>query len=213
MPQSNLIETNISHIACHDCDLIQTLPPLAVDESADCIRCNATLFKNTKNSVDRSLAFAITGLILFVIANLFPLLSLKTLGVVQEGTLFSTSVSLFLADRPLLGLVIFLTTIIFPATTLFGTIYILWQVKRNRLNAFSAPLFRFLRSTDAWGMLEIFMLAVLVSVVKLGDLADVILGVSLYAFCLLILALTLLSYSLNPHDVWNKLRDKQGCQL
>ncbi len=205
--------TGLSHMACPDCDLIQALPALKVGETANCLRCNATLFKNSKNSVDRSLAFALTGLILFIIANLFPLLSLKALGVVQDGTLFSTSLSLFQADRPLLGLVIFLTTIVFPAITLFGTIYILWQVKRDRLNAYSAPLFRFLRSTDAWGMLEIFMLAVLVSVVKLGDLADVIFGVSLYAFCLLILSLTLLSYSLNPHDVWNKLRDKKGCRL
>ncbi len=203
----------LSHMACPDCDLIQALPPLAIGEGANCIRCNATLFKNQKNSVNRSLAFAITGLILFFIANLFPLLSLKAMGLTQDGTLLSTSLSLFQADRPFLSIVIFLTTFVFPATTLIGTIYILLQLKHNRINAYTAPLFRFLRSTDAWGMLEIFMLAVLVAVVKLGDLADVIYGVSLYAFCLLILSLSLLSYFLNPHDVWNKLRQNKGCQL
>lgn len=135
------------------------------------------------------------------------------MGVTQDGTLLSTSLSLFQADRPFLSIVILLTTFVFPATTLLGTIYILLQVRNNRINAYTAPLFRFLRSTDAWGMLEIFMLAVLVAVVKLGDLADVIYGVSLYAFCLLILSLTLLSYSLNPHDVWNKLRQNKGCQI
>ena len=205
--------TQLTHMACPDCDLIQALPTLQAGEVAYCIRCNATLFKNLKNSVDRSLAFAITGLILFIIANLFPLLSLKAMGLTQDGTLLSTSLSLFQADRPFLSILILLTTFIFPATTLLGTIYILLQVKNNRINAYTAPLFRFLRSTDAWGMLEIFMLAVLVAVVKLGDLAEVIHGVSLYAFCLLILSLTLLSYSLNPHDVWNKLRQNKGCQL
>lgn len=203
----------LSEIACPDCDLMQTLPRLSIGEVANCIRCNATLFRNQKNSIDRSLAFAITGLILFVIANLFPLLSLKALGVVQDGTLLSSAISLFQAERPLLGLVMLLTTIVFPSITLTGTIYILIQVKRDRINAYTAPLFRFIRSTDTWGMLEIFMLAVLVSVVKLGDVADVILGVSLYAFCLLIVALTLMSYSLNPHDVWNKLRYSNGCKL
>ena len=69
--------SQLSHMACPECDLIQALPPLAIGEVANCVRCNATLFKNQKNSVDRSLAFAITGLILFVIANLFPLLSLR----------------------------------------------------------------------------------------------------------------------------------------
>jgi len=204
---------SLSHLACHDCDLIQTIPPLAVGESANCLRCNAVLYKNQKNSIDRSLAFAITGLILFILANMFPLLSLKALGVTQEGTLLSTAVSLFEADRPFLAIVIFLTTFVFPASTLIGTIYVLMQVKTNQVNEYTAPLFRFLRSTDAWGMLEIFMLAVLVSVVKLGDLADVIFGISLYAFCFLILCLTLLSHSLNPHDVWNALRNKQGCRI
>ena len=208
-----LYQNGIHQIACHDCDLIQTIPPLAVGQAAKCIRCDATLYRNLKNSVDRSLAFAITGLILFIIANMFPLLSLKALGVVQEGTLLSTSLALFKADRPLLAGIIFFTTIVFPATTLVGTIYVLLQVKMNRINEYTAPIFRFLRSTDAWGMLEIFMLAVLVSVVKLGDLADVIFGLSLYAFCFLVITLTLLSYSLNPHDVWNSLRNYRGCRL
>jgi paraquat-inducible protein A len=205
-------ETQISQIACPDCDLILSIPPLAPNEVAHCIRCHATLFKNHKNSINRALAFAITGLILFVISNLFPLLSLKAIGLTQESSLLSTATVLFQQEQPLLAVIMLLTTFIFPATTLLGTIYVLLQVKTNYINSHTATLFRFLRSTDAWGMLEIFMLAILVSMVKLGDVADVIYGVSLYAFCLLILSLTLLSYSLNPHDVWNKLRYAQGCQ-
>ncbi|HIO92357.1 MAG TPA: paraquat-inducible protein A [Leucothrix mucor] len=207
------IRSQISHIACPDCDLLQTIPALANKQVAHCLRCHSTLFKNQKNSIDRSLAFAITGLILFIISNLFPLLSLKALGLTQDGTLLTTALSLFKANQPLLSILMLFTTIIFPATTLIGTIYILIQIKTDKINHYTAPIFRFLRSTEAWGMLEILMLAILVTLVKLGDIADVIIGTSLYAFCLLILALSLLSYSLNPHDVWNKLRIKNGCAL
>lgn len=205
------INTTTSHLACPDCDLIQTIPLLSDNQVANCIRCNATLFKQQKNSINRSLAFALTGLILFIISNLFPLLSLKAIGLTQDSSLLSTAFTLLKADYLVLSFIILLTTFIFPATTLIGTIYILIQIKTNRINAYTAPLFRFLRSTDAWGMLEIFLLAILVAMVKLGDVADVIYGVSLYSFCLLILSLSLLSYSLNPHDVWNKLRDANGC--
>ncbi len=211
-PSHSQTKVLISKIACPDCDLIQTIPTLSKNQEAYCQRCHACLFKNKQNSIDRSLAFAITGLILFIISNLFPLLSLKALGLIQEGTLLTTALSLFKDGQPLLSILIFLTTIVFPATTLLGTIYILMQVKTNRINRYTAPIFRFLRSTDAWGMLEIFMLAILVTLVKLGDIADVIMGTSLYAFCLLILSLTLLSHSLNPHDVWNKLRTKNRCR-
>lgn len=206
----NADNLHISHIACPDCDVILSIPPLLPNEVAYCIRCDATLFKYHKNSIDKALAFAITGLLLFIIANLFPLLSLKALGVVQEGSLLSTATALFQEDHILLSGVVLLTTFIFPATTLLGTIYVLMQVKMRRINRYTAPLFRFLRSTDAWGMLEIFMLAILVALVKLGDVADIIYGVSLYAFCLLILSLSLLSYALNPQDVWDQLRSKTG---
>jgi len=205
-------ETQIQHIACPDCDLILSVPPLMANEVAHCIRCNATLFENHKNSINRALAFAITGLILFVISNLFPLLSLKAIGLTQESSLLSTATVLFQQEQPLLAIIMLLTIFIFPAITLLGTIYVLLQIKTNHINSYTAPLFRFLCSIDTWGMLEIFMLAILVSIVKLSDVTDVIYGVSLYAFCLLVLSLTLLSYSLNPQDVWNKLRATQGCQ-
>lgn len=200
-------------VACPDCDLLQKVPEIPVGTAAYCIRCRATLFRYQKNSLDRSLAFALTGLILFVITNLFPILSLKALGIVQEGTILSSAFSLFSGDMPLLGVILLLTTFIFPALTLTGTIVVLLQVKTDRINDYTAPIFRYLRSTDAWGMLEIFMLAVIVAVVKLGDVAEVIPGIALYSFGLLILSMTLLSYSLNPHDVWNKLRDREGCRL
>ena len=207
MNQSNQTSINISQIACHDCDLLQKVPQLRIGQSANCLRCNAFLFKSQKNSVDRSLAFAITGLILYVISNMFPLLSLRALGITQDETLISTSISLFKAEMPLLSIVVLFTTVIFPATTLLGTIFVLMQVKMNKFNDYTAPLFRFLRSTDTWGMLEIFMLALLVAMVKLGDVAEVVFGTSLYSFGLLIISLTMLSHSLNPHDVWSKLRN------
>ena len=212
MKENGLPAISFNRIACHDCDLLQTTPKLSVGEVAYCMRCDAVLFTNQKNSVDRSLAFAITGLLFYIIANMFPFLSLKALGFIQEGTLFSTSLSLFTAGMPLLGMLLFLTTIVFPLTTLLGTIYILMQVKRDKFNDYTAPVFRFLRSTDTWGMLEIFMLAVIVSLVKLGDYADVVFGVSLYAFVLLIFSLTLMSHSLNPQDVWTRLRNKMAEQ-
>jgi len=194
--------------ACPDCDLLQALPTLQIGQAAHCLRCGCTLIKIRRDSLNRSLAFAITGVFLFILANLFPFLSLTALGIHQDSTLFSASVALYQADRPLLAFIIFLTTILFPLLSLTGMVVVLLSVKINRVNrGFIAPLFRFLMSTDAWGMLEIFMLAVLVAVVKLGDLADIILGPSMYAFVTLIGVMTMMSLSLDPEDVWKRLRN------
>ena len=197
--------------ACHNCDLLQELPTLEVGQASYCARCGTTLHIVRKDSLNRSIALAVTGIFLFILANLFPFLSLTALGVYQDSTLFSASVALFHADRPLLAIIVFLTTILFPLLSLTGMIVVLLAVKLNRVNRhFIAPLFRFLMSTDAWGMLEIFMLAVLVAVVKLGDLAEIIIGLSMYAFAALIVVMAMMSLSLDPEDVWKRLR---GCTI
>jgi paraquat-inducible protein A len=207
MKQSTHINTTITR-ACPHCDLLQALPLLEVGQAAYCVRCNCLLGKVRQDSLNRSLAFALTGIFLFILANIFPFISLSALGVHQDSTLFSTTLAFFEMDRPLLALIVFLTTILFPLLSLLGMIVVLLAVKMQRVNRyFIAPLFRFLMSTDAWGMLEVFLLAVLVAIVKLGDLADIVIGVSMYAFIALIMVLTLLSLSLDPDDVWQHLRD------
>lgn len=205
---ATLAQTTVK--ACPDCDLLQELPSLEMGQAAYCIRCGRLLRHLRRDSLNRSLAFAVTGIFLFILANLFPFISLAALGVHQDSSLFSASWAFYSMGQPLLALIVFLTTIIFPLFSLLGIIVVLLAVKMQRANQqFIAPLFRFLMSTEAWGMLEIFLLAVLVAIVKLGDLAEIIIGTSLYAFVALIAVLTLLSLSLDPEDVWQNLRENQ----
>lgn len=203
-------EEKLSHNlrACPDCDLLQELPVLETGQAAHCTRCGHTLIKIKKDSLNRSLAFAVTGIFLFILSNISPFISLSALGIYQDSTLFSASLALYTEGRPLLGILVFLTTIFFPLLSLTGMMVVLSSVKMNRVNrGFIAPLFRFLMSTDAWGMLEVFMLAVLVAVVKLGDIAVIIMGPSMYAFASLIVVMTMMSLSLDPEDVWKRLRN------
>ena len=195
--------------ACHECDLLQEIPTLKNGEVAHCIRCGATLKRFHNNSLDVSLALAITGFILFLVANMFPLLSLEALGIAQHGNLISATWALFDARMPFLGLLMLFTTVLFPLFSLLGTIYVLLSVRMGSLPPIIAPLFRFLRSTDAWGMLEIFLLALIVAAVKLVDITEVQVGISLYAFILLIITLTILSITLNPDDIWDPLKRKR----
>ncbi|HHJ20174.1 MAG TPA: paraquat-inducible protein A [Gammaproteobacteria bacterium] len=199
----NTISFSGNTIACHDCDLLQTLPALQEGESARCCRCDALLYQRKRDSLNRSLAFALTGLILFAVANFFPFLSLNAQGQIQDSTLISGSIALWQDDRPMLSILVALTTIVFPLLDLAGMLYILislrigWRPPRLR------ALYRLLQSTQPWGMLEVFMLAVLVAAVKLGDLASVIPGIAIYSFALLVFVLAALSASLDPHLIWN----------
>ena len=78
-----------SIIACHDCDLIHHIKSVPAKGAAVCIRCGAVLYKHKANSLERTLAFAFAGLILFVLANSFPFLGLKIGAQVRETTLIT----------------------------------------------------------------------------------------------------------------------------
>ncbi|HFD87225.1 MAG TPA: paraquat-inducible protein A [Gammaproteobacteria bacterium] len=192
-------------IACHDCDLLQKLPDLDIPAQAICARCGASLYRFRKNSIDRSIALGMTGLLLFFVSNLLPFLALNAQGRVQESTLLSASMILYQEGRPFLGTLVFSTTFLFPLLNLLAIMYLLIPLKFGHRPHMSSRVFRYLQSAEPWGMLEVFMLATLVAIVKLGDLATVIPGPSLYAFALLIFVLAGLSSSLDPHLIWHKL--------
>ncbi len=211
VPDNELPVTAASNlIACRDCDLLQTLPTLKHSARICCVRCGATLYQFKKNSIERSLALASTGLILFLVSNMLPFLALNAQGRVQEASLLSSSLTLYQQGRPFLGILVFATTFMFPLFNLLAILYLLIPLKLGKTLNYSRRVFRFLQSTEPWGMLEVFMLATLVAVVKLGDLATVIPGPSLYAFSLLIFVLAALNSSLDPHLIWHKLDSK--CQ-
>lgn len=192
-------------MACHDCDLLQALPPLAPGTRARCLRCGAVLGEARAHSLERSLALALAGLILFVLANTLPFLSLTTQGQIQDSNLISGALTLIEEDRLPLGVLVFLTTFAFPLADLTGTLWLLLGARNGHLSATSARVFRFLRSAQPWGMLEIFLLGVLVSAVKLGDVARVVPGTALFAFVALVGVLAALAATLDSHQVWSRV--------
>ena len=69
--------------------------------------------------------------------------------------------------------------------------------------------FRLVRGFKPWGMVEVFMLGILVAFVKLAKMANLIPGIALYAFLALIFVLAASAAALDPHIVWNRL-DKRS---
>lgn len=193
-------------IACHDCDLLHRRSPLPDNNIAACVRCGAPLYRHRRNSLDRTLALALSGVILFVIANVYPFLTLKLEGQVQQITLITGVVELYREEMVLLALLVLGTGILLPLVELVGLIYILVPLKFDYTPWQIAGMFRMVRSIQPWGMMEVFLLGILVAMVKLADMASIIPGVALYAFLALIFVLAGAAASLNPDILWKRLR-------
>ena len=192
-------------IACHECDLLhqsQSLPP---GGTARCVRCGAILYRHKQNSLNRVLALTVAGLVLFIIANLYPFLTFRLEAQIQETNLITGVIELYHQGMWIVAGVVLLTTIVMPLLELIGMLFVLVPIKMRRRPWKLALLFRTLRSFRPWGMMEVFMIGILVAAVKLVKMASIIPGIALYAFMILIFILAASAAALDPHIIWRTL--------
>ncbi len=200
-------------IACHECDLLQREIPLAPGETARCHRCGGTLYRNAPNSLDLTLAFSITAAVLFIIANVYPIIGIELQGNKSALNLFGTVRSIWNQEMHIVSLLVLVTTILIPAFQLTMMIYLLLPFKLDRVPTGISLIMRLLQSIKPWGMVEVFMLGVLVALVKLTHNFIVIPGVALWSFGGLTLMLAAVAASFNPRDVWIHVERQPGREV
>ncbi|MGD9326348.1 MAG: paraquat-inducible protein A, partial [Desulfobacterales bacterium] len=144
-----------SYIACHDCDLIHHIKSVPAKGAAVCIRCGAVLYKHKPNSLDRTLAFTVAGLTLFILANSFPFLGLKIGAQIRETTLITGIHELYIQGMQIIAILVLLTTVLVPATQMICLFYILLPLKFGRLPKRLPWVLRFLQAIQPWGMMEV----------------------------------------------------------
>ncbi len=196
-------------IACHECDLLLREITLPQGKAACCCCCGATLYRNLPDSINRSLALTVAAAILYLIANSFPILGINLQGNGNAVTLLQAVHELWTQDMPLVSSLTFVTAILVPALELCLMLYLLLPLYRGYAPAGTSQVMRLLQTIKPWGMVEVFMLGILVSLVKLVQDFKIIPGVALWSFGGLTLLLAALASSFNPRDVWAHLDLKQ----
>jgi paraquat-inducible protein A len=190
-------------IACHECDHLHHYELIPVGAKANCLHCGNLLYRHVPDSLNRSLALYITALILFIIANTFPFLSLELGGRVVENILFSSGWAMYEMGMGELGVLIFLTSIFFPLIVIVGMIYLLIPACLGKTAPYMGAVYRLVNALLPWSLVGVFMLGVLIGIVKLQDLANVIFGPAVVALTLLLLVYTAARASFNPHEFWS----------
>ena len=194
-----------SIIACQDCDLLHRQRLLRDGERAKCSRCGAVLYRKIGNSLDYTLVFSLTGIILFLIANAFPFMTFQYEGRVQESVLLTGVKQLLAQDMWMVAILVLMVSIIIPLLKIIGTLYVLLPLKSSRRSWHAAFVFRLVEAMHPWAMVDVYMLGVIVAIVKLNDFATIVPGAALYSFAALLISMAAASATLDPHDVWERL--------
>ena len=197
--------TQTAVIACHECDLLQREVPLPKGGIVRCGRCGAELYRSHPDSFERTLALTAGAIVLFVIANSFPIIGLNIQGQVIQTSLFHTAQTLWNDGMRSVGTLVFVTTILMPALQLLALTYLLLPLRLGRTPSHFAFVFRMLQAVKPWGMVEVLMLGVLVSLVKLAKLAGVVPGIALWSFAALMFVMAAVAAVFDPRDLWRRV--------
>jgi len=176
-------------VACHECDLLHHRRPLPKKGVAHCRRCGALLYRHhdERQLLEQSLALSLTALILYLLANLFPFLSIELNGIQHQISLLSGVVALLQGGMWALAGFAFGLILLVPLLRLLALLSLLWMVHQGQRQPFFRGLFRLLEQLRPWSMMEIYLLGALVTLVKISAVASVVLGLSFWAFIALIL--------------------------
>lgn len=203
MPISDSIRAR--PVACPDCDLLQRLGEIPEGARALCRRCGGVLRRRRRNGVERTLALSFAAAVLFAVANAFPFLSFEMKGEVTTTTLLSGVLDLWRQGKAEIAVLVGFTAVVAPLLQIALLLAVLLPVYLGRVPWHVAPAFRALRRVTPWSMMEVFLIGILVSITKLAGMAEVIPGLAIWAFALLMLVLAGAMASLDPQEVWERL--------
>jgi len=200
-----MISAHRDIISCQDCGHLYDLPPVGENQQLDCKFCTHVMLTHRPNWEHKVSAFTLAGIILFILANVFPFIGLESAGQVQNSNLIGGVQALIQRDEFLLASIVFITIFLFPLLELTGVLYILVSRFMNIRAPFIGKIVHLLHIAKPWGMLDIFLVGVAVSSLKLGHFAEIILGPGIFAFMALVLILIANNIYLSREDIWDWL--------
>lgn len=194
-------------LACPECDLLMH-KPTGLTQKVSCPRCGYVLSDYKQQMVTRSLALVLAALLLYVPANFLPIMQLNLFGRVTQDTVWSGVVGLYEGGMKSVAAVVFLCSMAIPLLKLVLQLLVLLSIQLRVARSLGTLFYRWYHHLREWGMLEVYLIGILVSVVKLMDMADLSVGAGLGCFIVLLWVQVWLEFTMVPHQVWLGLTEE-----
>ncbi|MDD1017012.1 paraquat-inducible protein A [Pseudomonas rubra] len=190
-------------LVCGDCHELNRQEPDS--DAQTCNRCGAVVHARRPNSLVRTWALLITSAILYIPANVLPIMTVSALGQGSPDTIMSGVITLMKHGMLPIAAVVFIASILVPTFKLVGIALLLYSVQRHQpLSARQRILmYRFIEFIGRWSMLDIFVIAILVAVVNFGRIASVEANWGAVAFASVVILTMLAAVTFDPRLIWD----------
>ena len=190
-------------LRCNACDLL--CKPLASAGPSNCPRCAAPLHQRIPHSIRKTWAFLLAAMILYIPANLMPIMQSRSFFSVRDDTIMSGVVFLWIGGSHMLALLVFVASIVIPLFKLMALSLLTlsvqlrssWQPRQR------SRMYRLIEAIGRWSMLDIYVVAVLVALVQVQSFARIEAGPGAAAFGAVVVLTLLASSSFDPRLIWD----------
>jgi paraquat-inducible protein A len=188
-------------VPCKTCGLIQQVEHLSRGCTAECVRCGDVILRSHPYSRALTAAFSVAALFLYVPANIYPVLLMSYLGRQTENTVWAGTRALWRDGMWGVAIIVFMASILVPLMKLIG-LFFLVSVRSSRWRKLRMRILKIIEKIGPWAMLDVFLLAIMVAVIRFGKFATVIPGPGIVAFTAVVILTLLASASFEPRLIW-----------
>ncbi|MBS0660444.1 MAG: paraquat-inducible protein A [Verrucomicrobia bacterium] len=187
--------------SCHSCGKVQPVT------QQRCGRCDAKLHLRKPDSLQRTWALTVAAAILYIPANVYPVMRADRLGGAEENTILSGVVLFWEHKAYPIAIVVFTASVLIPILKLLAIVTLCLAARRCRRPRAMTRIYRMTELVGRWSMVDVFVVAILVAVVQLGSLMSIQPGPAALAFAGVVITTMLAAMSFDPRLLWDAAQD------
>ncbi len=199
--------------ACPDCDLLMYTMKILPGERLRCPRCGALLHASISHSLSKTLALSLTGIILFFPAMFEPIMTISVAGMEGESSVISSILGILQSEYFFVGIMLFAVSFLFPLIKLLLLLGITLPFSFGCKPQATPRILRWYKHLDEWGMTEIYMLGILISIIKMHSLGHLNFNLGFFCFSALSLIIVALSTVIDEEAFWEMYQEKAYPEL
>ena len=190
-------------LICHECHQLNRMDGDAAHQY--CSRCGGVIHARSPDSLVRTWALLLTATILYIPANLLPIMTINSFGKGAPSTIMGGVIELIRYDMLPIAAVVFVASILVPTFKLVGIALLLYSIQRHQPMSPRQRnvMYRFIEWIGRWSMLDIFVIAILVTVVNFGSLASIEPNAGAAAFASVVILTMLAALTFDPRLIWD----------
>ncbi|MCB1099361.1 MAG: paraquat-inducible protein A [Verrucomicrobiae bacterium] len=189
---------------CHTCAKVET----AV--TSECSRCGAHMHLRKPHSVQKTAAFAIAAAVLYLPANMLPIMTVESLGVRDESTILGGVVTLWNMHSYPIALIIFIASVAIPILKLISITFLCYGAMRPVAPIPATRLYRLTELLGRWSMVDVFVVAILAAMVQMGTLMNIHPGPAAISFAAVVILTMFSAMSFDPRLIWDRAHHAQS---